>query len=209
MSQWPSSDIDQSVAAVIHEKEDNFWIYHRSIVEDDEEEKQHPADKAWIIVKFANQQPASPYHRGYKLRIGDTIKFGRVRFKVIMLSNEVDGDQVFKETRFNNSNSSKKEKKGINIMPMASRMSLGNTVSDDEIGEEEDPNDIDQDDNESDSEDEEHEVPIDGLEDPIIEERAHSLFNSNNLEGRQDNHSRFVGGRLNNTNLREFEYDQL
>ena len=94
-------------------------------------------------------------------------------------------------------------------MPMASRMSLGNTVSDDEIGEQEDPNDIDQDDNESDSEDEEHEVPIDGLEDPIIEERAHSLFNSNNLEGRQDNHSRFVGGRLNNTNLREFEYDQL
>ena len=44
-----------------------------------------------------------------------------------MLSNEVDGDQVFKETRFNNSNSSKKEKKGINIMPMASLMSLGST----------------------------------------------------------------------------------
>lgn len=28
---------------------------------------------------------------GYKLRIGDTIKFGRVRYKVILMHNQKDG----------------------------------------------------------------------------------------------------------------------
>jgi len=42
------------MAAIIQEKNDNYWIYHRPLVEDDEEEKMHPADKAWLIVKFVN-----------------------------------------------------------------------------------------------------------------------------------------------------------
>lgn len=29
------------------------------------------------------------------MKVGDTIKFGRVRFKVIMLANSVDGEQVY------------------------------------------------------------------------------------------------------------------
>lgn len=32
---------------------------------------------------------------GYKLNIGDTVKFGRVRYKVVMLSNPTDGFQEF------------------------------------------------------------------------------------------------------------------
>jgi len=59
-----------------------------------------PGDKAWLIVKFANQMQASPYYKGVKVRIGDTVKFGRVRFKVIMLCNDIDGELVYKETKF-------------------------------------------------------------------------------------------------------------
>jgi len=35
---------------------------------------------------------------GYKLSIGDTVKFGRVRYKVIMMSNDKDGLQEFSLT---------------------------------------------------------------------------------------------------------------
>ena len=42
----------QNMAAIILEKEGEYWMYHRATVDDDEEEKLHPADKAWLIVKF-------------------------------------------------------------------------------------------------------------------------------------------------------------
>jgi len=32
----------------------NYWIYHKNSVEDAEEEKLQPADKAWLIVKYIN-----------------------------------------------------------------------------------------------------------------------------------------------------------
>ena len=44
----------QNMAAIILEKEGFYWLYHKALVEDDEEEKLHPADKAWLIVKFVN-----------------------------------------------------------------------------------------------------------------------------------------------------------
>lgn len=50
------------MAAVIFEKDTNYWLYHKSIVEDDDEEKLHPADKAWLIVKFVNQS-SGPYNK--------------------------------------------------------------------------------------------------------------------------------------------------
>ena len=137
------------MAAVLYEKDSNYWLYHKTIVEDDEEEKQHPADKAWLIVKFATPLPISynPHSKGYKLRIGDTVKFGRVRFKIIMLSNEVDGEQVFKESKFK-----KQPTKGGKKPHMGSRSSLGNTNSDEE-----------EDDEEDEDEDEEEEEDFGGL----------------------------------------------
>ena len=30
--------------------------------------------------------------KGYKLELGDTIKFGRVRYKVIMMNNKLEGE---------------------------------------------------------------------------------------------------------------------
>jgi hypothetical protein len=52
----------------------------------------NPQDKLWSIVKF-NPSPIGYGSKGYKIRIGDTIKFGRVRFKVMMLHNQTDGFQ--------------------------------------------------------------------------------------------------------------------
>jgi hypothetical protein len=81
-----------SVATVILDCDD-FWVYHKPMVEDIEDEKINPADKAWLIVKYIQvdskfatkkqQHLNEDLNRGYKLRIGDIIKFGRVRFKVI------------------------------------------------------------------------------------------------------------------------------
>lgn len=33
---------------------DNYWIYHKNVIEEYEEEKINPADKAWLIVKYIN-----------------------------------------------------------------------------------------------------------------------------------------------------------
>jgi hypothetical protein len=72
------------MAGVIYEKQDNYWLYHKLTVEDDEEEKLQPADKAWTIVKYSQNKAGSA--GGLKLRIGDTVKFGRVRFLEDFLS---------------------------------------------------------------------------------------------------------------------------
>ena len=43
-----------------------------------------PANKLWYVVKFYRNEHGAEY--GYKLRQGDTIKLGRVRFKVTELN---------------------------------------------------------------------------------------------------------------------------
>ena len=50
-------------------------------------------------------------NKGYKIRIGDTIKFGRVRFKVIMLSNFYDGTLIYQPMDIHNKNKKKLIKK--------------------------------------------------------------------------------------------------
>jgi hypothetical protein len=78
-------------------KDNNFWIFHREIIEDSEEEKANPGDKLWLVLRHMqadrdyNFQP----NKGYKLQLGDTIKFGRVRYKVIEMQNETDGKQEY------------------------------------------------------------------------------------------------------------------
>ena len=55
---------------------------------------------------------------GYKLEIGDTIKFGRVRYKVIVVNNEKDGLQEyslldrFQRSRFQKKDGKKRRKSG-------------------------------------------------------------------------------------------------
>lgn len=68
--------------------DDDYWFYHKGTIEDDEEERLHPAEKAWQVVKYANPDTL----KGSRLRIGDTVKFGRVRFKIIMMHSESEGE---------------------------------------------------------------------------------------------------------------------
>ena len=46
-------------------------------------------------MKYTQNDTGNFINKGYKVKAGDTIKFGRVRFKVSMLSNAFDGDQLY------------------------------------------------------------------------------------------------------------------
>lgn len=72
-------------------------MYHKHQIDDSEYEKHCPGDKLWLIIKhMVNDKDYSctPGH-GFKLDIGDTIKFGRVRYKVINFHNERLGHKAF------------------------------------------------------------------------------------------------------------------
>lgn len=85
------------IAASCLFKDNNYWIYHRFDIDSAEDEKANPGDKLWLVMRHMgndkdyNFQPG----QGYKLEIGDTIKFGRVRYKVIMMHSEAEGLQEY------------------------------------------------------------------------------------------------------------------
>lgn len=60
----------------------NYWLYHKNTIEEDKVD-QDPAEKLWYIVKYHKEPNIEEY--GYKLQQGDTIKLGRVRFKITEL----------------------------------------------------------------------------------------------------------------------------
>ena len=74
-------------------KDNNYWLYHRDTVDSSEEEKTNPGDKLWLVMKLMARDKSYNFKpdQGYKLGIGDTIKFGRVRYKVIMMQNKAEG----------------------------------------------------------------------------------------------------------------------
>ena len=66
----PNNRAQSDPAAVVIEKDsnactiwclflENFWLYHRTTVEDYEEERQQPSMKAWHIVKYLNSDTSS------------------------------------------------------------------------------------------------------------------------------------------------------
>ena len=74
-------------------KDDDYWIFHSPKIEDAEEEKTNPGDKLWLVMRHMANDPNHGFVRdqGYKLSIGDTVKFGRVRYKVIMMHSYAEG----------------------------------------------------------------------------------------------------------------------
>ena len=67
------------------------------MVDDVETEKQNPGDKLWLIIKHMSNDKdynCSP-NFGFQLDIGDTIKFGRVRYKIIMFHNRGCGFKTY------------------------------------------------------------------------------------------------------------------
>jgi len=89
----------QTASSVILFKDNDYWIFHKNVIEDLCDEKNHPADKLWLVVKFINNS-YDISQRGYKIKIGDTLKFGRVRFKIIEMHNEVEGNQVAQRVKY-------------------------------------------------------------------------------------------------------------
>lgn len=81
-------------------KDNNYWIYHKHNIEDAEEEKANPGEKLWLIMRHMMNDPEHNFeaNKGYKLELGDTIKFGRVRYKVIMMHNNSEGRQDYSLT---------------------------------------------------------------------------------------------------------------
>lgn len=88
---------EQRVTASCMFKDNNYWIYHRFEIDNADDEKANPGDKLWLVMRHMgndkdyNFQPG----QGFKLEVGDTIKFGRVRYKVIMMHSDNDGVQEY------------------------------------------------------------------------------------------------------------------
>lgn len=88
----PANESSKTCATCFY-KDNNFWIYHQHKIEDSEEEKSNPVDKLWLIMRHMGNDREHNFEPGlgYKLEIGDTIKFGRVRYKVIMMHGKQNG----------------------------------------------------------------------------------------------------------------------
>ena len=84
-------------AATFMHKDDNYWMFHAPRIEDAEMEKTNPGEKLWLVMRHMQADPdhCMEPELGYKLTVGDTIKFGRVRYKVIMMHSYADGFQEY------------------------------------------------------------------------------------------------------------------
>ena len=73
----------------------NYWVYHANDLKIQDVLKT-PAEQAWIpiksITKLNNPQRYDKYF-GYKLKQGDIVKFGRVRFRVKKISSNNSKDE--------------------------------------------------------------------------------------------------------------------
>jgi len=56
----------------------NYWIYHKDKIETTDQEMETPVDKLWRITKFYHSGIKTKEQKGYRIRIGDVVKFGRV-----------------------------------------------------------------------------------------------------------------------------------
>lgn len=83
--------------ATFMQKDDNYWLFHAPKIEDAELEKTNPGEKLWLVMRHMqnDQEHGMEPELGYKLSIGDTIKFGRVRYKVVMMHSYADGFQEY------------------------------------------------------------------------------------------------------------------
>ena len=67
---------------VIHDSK-SAWLYHKTQLDMKEDEAANSATKGWRIVKHMPRAT-------YKIKIGDTIKFGRVRFRIVRMHGRND-----------------------------------------------------------------------------------------------------------------------
>lgn len=75
-------------------------MYHTHMIDSSEEEKKNPGDKLWLVLKHIvnDKEYDSPPNHGFKIDVGDIVKFGRVRYKVLMTNNDRDGLKIYDVT---------------------------------------------------------------------------------------------------------------
>lgn len=83
----------QKIAATCMFKDNNYWMYHKFEIDTADDEKANPGDKLWLVMRHMGNDKDHNFEpgQGFRLEIGDTIKFGRVRYKVIMMNSEQEG----------------------------------------------------------------------------------------------------------------------
>ncbi len=75
-------------------KQGRYWIYNYKDFSTKESLKQ-PSDQPWISLKHLNAVSHGGRYDpeyGYKLKQGDIVKFGRVRFRISRISKAKEGD---------------------------------------------------------------------------------------------------------------------
>lgn len=102
------------LSAVCYFKDNRYWLYHNHSIDSYEEEKMNPCDKLWLVLKHIvndKDYECTPNH-GFKIGVGDIIKFGRVRYKVIVTNNDKDGVKQYDiMNRFSNGKTATQLKK--------------------------------------------------------------------------------------------------
>jgi hypothetical protein len=81
----------KEIVATIMHKEGNYWLYHKNTIEEEDQERGNPGDKIWHIVKYLKTDLEHQNEQGFQVSIGDTLKFGRVRYKIVMINNSKTG----------------------------------------------------------------------------------------------------------------------
>ena len=71
-------------AALILEKDGNYWLYHKGVIEDFEQERLQPSSKAWLIVKYARNETGSFINKVTKCT--DACKCRGIRYALVILS---------------------------------------------------------------------------------------------------------------------------
>lgn len=85
----------KEIVATVFTKNGDYWLYHRNTLEEHDLEKGNPGEKLWFIVKYLNKDPEYNLGQGLKIQLGDTLKFGRVRYKIIQINNLKKGNLKF------------------------------------------------------------------------------------------------------------------
>ena len=85
------------MTSTIFQKGSDHWIYHKNTIETHDDEKANPGEKLWLIARFMmrDQEHELEPGKGLEVFIGDTVKFGRVRYKIVMLHSQKHGLKVY------------------------------------------------------------------------------------------------------------------
>lgn len=110
-------NIDSVKLLSVGYKAGTYWVYHANDLKVLEVLK-NPAEQAWIPIKTMPRQSTNSEYFGYKLRQGEIIKFGRVRFRIKKISSNQESESSDNNVTFNSDH--KTENKHENVADIES-----------------------------------------------------------------------------------------